>query len=274
VRAASPLVLEAAAASIRGLRADNQDAGCAGAQLLAVADGVGGKPGGATAAALVIRRLVGSVAADVDAPDGGLAAAVAAANADLAAVATAHPELAGMATTLTAAVLAPQGHLVVAHVGDTRAYLFRRGQLRLLTTDHTFVQGLVDAGVIDSDQARRHPFRSVVVRTLQGREADAQVDVTVHPMRSGDRVLLCSDGLSGAVDPDLISRILSEERRPADATDRLLRAALAAGTHDNVTAVVADLVHAGAAPTAVPAAVGADWQEPVRPAAVAENVAA
>jgi PPM family protein phosphatase len=243
-RTASPVVFDAAAASIRGPRAENQDAACAGTHLLAVADGVGGKPGGGVAADCVIRTLSQAYEERTEDAVAALRSAVAAANQGLTAVTSRRPELAGMATTLTAAVLAPGGRVVLAHVGDTRAYLLRRGVLRPLTTDHTFVQGLLDAGVIDADQARRHPLRSLVLRTLQGRQDDV-ADVSVHPVRLGDRLLVCSDGLSGVVPPDVLARELAEESRPKAAAHRLLRAALAAGTGDDVTAAVADVAGVG-----------------------------
>ena len=128
-------------------------------------------------------------------------------------------------------------------MGDSRAYLLREGELRQLTTDQTVVQSLVDGGVVSVEQARSHPLRSVLLGALRGADGDLEhlVTTTDHA-RPGDRLLVCSDGLSGVVEPDLIERILSDEERPVAAANRLIRAALAAGTHDNVTVVVGDVV--------------------------------
>jgi protein phosphatase len=228
------LRLDAAVVSIPGPRADNQDAAVAGPRLLAVADGVGGNAGGALASSLVIEALA-------TAAPGNLRAAVAEAGTRLTRAVAADPRLARMATTLTAAELVGT-ELVLAHLGDSRAYLLRDGRLEQLTRDQTFVQSLVDAGIITPEQARTHPLRAVVLGALHGAEDDlADLVVTSVPVRAGDRVLLCSDGLSGVVPPETLGRILAEEGRPATAATRLVRAALAASTSDNVTAVVADV---------------------------------
>jgi PPM family protein phosphatase len=135
---------------------------------------------------------------------------------------------------------------VLAHVGDSRAYLLRRGELIRLTTDHTLVQALLDSGAITPEQARAHPLRSVVLAALHGRPEDlAGLAVSALPVQPGDRLLLCSDGLSGVVPAATLQRVLRAERRPAAAASRLLMAALAAGTRDDVTAVVADVTPGG-----------------------------
>jgi PPM family protein phosphatase len=253
------LVLDAAATSITGPRPDNQDAGIAAPNLLAVADGVGGNVGGARAAALVVEELARSRwSVPDDAVDRGLAAAVAAANGALRAAVAAEPQLASMATTLTAAALARDGRLAVAHIGDSRAYLFRGGELTPLTADHTLVQTMVDAGSITAEEARTHPLRSLLLAALHGRPDDlATVVHTAHEVRPGDRLLVCSDGVTGAVDTRTLCVVLAGEPRPADAVNRLLRAALAGTTRDNATAVVGDVVPAGPAAFAPPTVVGA-----------------
>lgn len=235
------LVLDTAAGSIAGCRAENQDAALAAPRLAAVTDGVGGSAGGAVAASLVIDRLHRSVQrAGQDAPD--LAGAVAAAADDLAAAIAGNRALTGMATTLTAVALTPEGRLVVAHVGDSRAYLLRRGGLARLTTDQTLVQSLVDAGTITPEEARSHPLRSLVFAALRGRPEDvADVELSAVPVEPGDRLLLCTDGLSGAVDEATLRSLLTAEAPPADTVPRLLDAALAGASTDNVTAVVADV---------------------------------
>jgi serine/threonine protein phosphatase PrpC len=228
------LVLESAVVSISGPRPENQDVGVAGQRVLAVADGVGGHVAGEVAA-----RLVADV---LSADEGNVAAGVARANERLGAAVVADPRLTGMATTLTAAELVGE-ELVVAHVGDSRAYLLHDGQLQQLTHDQTVVQSLVDAGVITPDEARTHPLRSIVLGALRGADDDlAHLETSSHPVEAGDRVLVCSDGLSGVVPPETLARLLASDRRPAAAATRLVRAALAAGTHDNVTAVVADVL--------------------------------
>jgi protein phosphatase len=243
VEAPHDLQLDAALVSITGPRPDNQDAAFAGPSLLAVADGVGGNVGGAVASSLavdVVRGVVEQPGAKP--PSDRLLDAVAAANAQLDHAVAANPGLAGMATTLTAVALSGD-RLTIAHVGDSRAYLLREGELRQLTTDQTVVQSLVDGGVITIDQARTHPLRSVLLGALRGADDDLEhLVTTVDHARSADRLLVCSDGLSGVVEPDLIRRILAEEERPSAAVNRLVRAALAADTHDNVTVVVGDVV--------------------------------
>lgn len=227
------LVLTSAVVSISGPRPDNQDVGVAGERVLAVADGVGGHAGGQVAARLV--------ADEVTTNDGDLAAAVTRANSRLGAAARGDPRLAGMATTLTAAALEGD-ELVVAHVGDTRAYLLHDGRLDQLTHDQTVVQSLVDDGLITAEAALTHPLRSHVLGSLHGADDDlAHLVTSRHPVTAGDRVLVCSDGLSGVVPAETLERLLQLDSLPAAAATRLVRAALAAGTHDNVTAVVADV---------------------------------
>lgn len=246
------LRLDPAFVSITGPRPGNQDAAFAGPTLLVVADGVGGNVGGAVASALAVDVVRDTLAHTAAASlEESLRQAVEAANVRLGRAVAASPGLAGMATTLTAVTLA-SGRLAVAHVGDTRAYLLREGRLCPLTKDQTVVQSLVDAGVVDLEQARTHPLRSVLLGALHGADGDTghlvMSTVDVHP---GDRMLVCSDGLSGVVDQKLLEKILVEEDRPPAAVQRLVRAALAAGTHDNVTAVVADVLRADPAQPAV-----------------------
>ena len=243
------LALDAAAVSIAGPRPDNQDAALASPRLLAVADGVGGNVGGAQASTVAVQALTRAGAAD-------LVAGVAAASTRLGVALDDQPHLKGMATTLTAVALV-DGQFVIGHVGDSRAYLLRDGELRQLTHDQTVVQSLVDAGVITEEQARTHPLRSVVLGALHGVEDDlTHLELSRIPARPGDRVLVCSDGLSGVVRADLLARVLGEERRPEAAARRLVRDALVAGTHDNVTAVVADVlpaeVYSGSLPAGPP----------------------
>ncbi|MGY1686514.1 PP2C family protein-serine/threonine phosphatase [Geodermatophilus sp. SYSU D00867] len=256
------LVLDPAAVSLAGPRGADQDAGSAGPALLVVADGVGGGRGGATAARLVVEEVVArAAAARADgteaAPDAGLADALAAADAAVRAAAAADPALTGMATTCTAAVLTRDGRLVVAHVGDSRAHLMRAGVLTRLTTDHSLVQALVDSGDMTPEEAAASPMRSVLLRALGGSADPGRADLIAVRAEPGDRLLLCSDGLSGVVPAATLQRVLAAERRPAAAASRLVMAALAAGTRDDVTAAVGDVIPAGWAGCTVQVTVGA-----------------
>ncbi len=221
------------------LRRNNQDSGYASARLLMVADGMGGGPAGDVASATAVgavRRL------DAPAPEdllGALAGALQRANDKLAEIVEADRSVEGMATTLTA-VLADGGTAGLAHVGDSRAYLLRDNELTQLTHDHTFVQTLVDEGRISSAEARVHPHRSLILQVLDGRH-DIDPDLQLLTLSAGDRLLLCSDGLSGFVEDEAIARLLAAETVDAAALG-LVEAALDAETSDNVTCVVAEAV--------------------------------
>ncbi len=256
------LVLDPAAVSLAGPRGRDQDAGSAGPYALVVADGVGGGAGGATASRVAVaevnEQLSGSDALENDAlPDAGLAAAVAAADAAVRAAGAADPALAGLATTCTAAVLTRDGRVVVGHVGDSRALLLRGGVLTRLTSDHTLVAALVASGDMTVEEAAASPMRSVLLRALGGSADPLPADLIAVRAEPGDRLLVCSDGLSGVVPEDTLRRVLAAERRPAAAATRLVYAALAAGTRDDVTVAVADVVPVGWAATAGPVLVGA-----------------
>ena len=167
----------------------------------------------------------------------------------------AEPHLEGMGTTMTAAYNDGE-QLAVAQVGDSRAYLLHDGQLRQLTRDQTWVQALVDEGRITPEQAERHPQRSVLLQALDGR-SELSPEMLVVPVEVGDRLLLCSDGLSGFVDEQTLRDLLAQGE-PGDAVDALVAAALAEGAPDNVTVVVADVLAADdAAPMHVVQQVGA-----------------
>lgn len=237
------------------VREGNEDSGYAGSRLVAVADGMGGAAAGEVASRVAIARLA---ALDEDAPGpdllGALQNAVRAANADLRAMVAGDPALAGMGTTVTALYAAGQ-RLGLVHVGDSRCYLFRDGELTLVTRDHTLVQELVDGGEITEEEAQVHPKRSLLLRVLDGRDG-VELDLSVREARPGDRYLLCSDGLSGVVSRDTLAEALATAD-PQQAADRLVELALRAGGPDNITALVADVVDArqeGAAPAVAGAA--------------------
>jgi protein phosphatase len=148
----------------------------------------------------------------------------------------------GMATTLTA--LVTDGvRVVLGHVGDSRAYLLRDGALTQVSRDHTYVQDLVERGHLDRDSVRRHPWRNVVLRSVDGDPVHAGIDLVPLDVEVGDRLLLCSDGLTDLVRDDAIADLLSGGD-PDAAAARCVDAALAAGGRDNVTCVVVDVVDA------------------------------
>jgi protein phosphatase len=148
------------------------------------------------------------------------------------------PDVRGMGTTLTAARMMGR-HLQIVHVGDSRAYLLRGGHLHRLTKDHTYVQLLIDLGQLSEEEAAKFGGRHVLVNALGGSHQDVEVDVDQLPLESGDRVLLCSDGLTDMVTDQTIRDVLLEPRDSADACRRLVNLALEHGGRDNITVVVA-----------------------------------
>ncbi len=151
-----------------------------------------------------------------------------------------RPELAGMGTTVSALVMVDD-YAVIAHIGDSRIYLYRDDALTQITTDHTFVQRLVDSGRITPEEARYHPRRSVLMRVLGDMDPDPELDTFIMPTQPGDRWLLCSDGLSGVVDDAHTAKALGLGLAPGRTADNLLKQALDAGAPDNVTIVLVDV---------------------------------
>jgi serine/threonine protein phosphatase PrpC len=237
------LVLRYAARSDRGLiRGNNQDSVYAGPRLLAVADGMGGHAAGDVASKVVIAALEHL---DDDAPSGDLLQALRQAvfegSEHLREVIRESPQLEGMGTTLTA-ILFAGGRLALCHVGDSRAYLVRDGQLSQITHDDTFVQTLIDDGRITAEEANHHPQRSLLLRALNGQ--DVEPDLSMREARPGDRYLLCFDGLSGVVSEETLADALKDPD-PQSTADRLIELALRSGGPDNVTVIVADVVEDG-----------------------------
>ncbi len=234
------LALRYAARSDRGLvRANNEDSVYAGARLLALADGMGGHAAGEVASQLVIAALAHL---DNDEPGGDLLSklelAVHQGNSDIAEQVELHPELEGMGTTLTAILFAGD-RLGMVHIGDSRGYLMRDGELAQITKDDTFVQTLVDEGRITAEEAHSHPQRSLIMQALTGHEVEPAL--TMREARIGDRYLLCSDGLSDPVSHETILEAMKIED-VNECADRLIELALRGGGPDNVTVVVADVV--------------------------------
>ena len=144
-----------------------------------------------------------------------------------------------MGTTLTA-ILFAGNRLGLVHIGDSRAYLLRDGELSQITKDDTFVQTLVDEGRITAEEAHSHPQRSLLLRALTGQ--DVEPTLTMREARAGDRYLLCSDGLSGVVSDETLAETLATYRDPRECADRLIELALRGGGPDNITCIVADVV--------------------------------
>ncbi len=256
------LVLRYAARSDRGLiRGNNQDSVYAGPRLLAVADGMGGHAAGDVASKVVIAALEHL---DDDAPSGDMLQALRQAVFDgsehLREVIRESPQLEGMGTTLTA-ILFAGGRLALCHVGDSRAYLVRDGELSQITHDDTFVQTLIDDGRITAEEANSHPQRSLLLRALNGQEVEP--DLSMREARAGDRYLLCSDGLSGVVSEETLAEALKDPD-PQSTADRLIELALRSGGPDNITVIVADVMDDGGR--------GAALMEPVVDGAAGGNV--
>jgi serine/threonine protein phosphatase PrpC len=224
------------------VRSNNQDSGYAGSNLFVVADGMGGHAGGDVASSLAIARLEA-----LDRPydstaeaERALRDAIADAAVDLIDTVNVRPELAGMGTTVSALIMVDD-YAVIAHIGDSRIYLYRDGALTQITTDHTFVQRLVDSGRITPEEARYHPRRSVLMRVLGDMDADPELDTFIMPTQPGDRWLLCSDGLSGVVDDPHTAKAMGMGLAPGRTADSLLKQALDGGAPDNVTIVIVDV---------------------------------
>lgn len=256
--------LRYAARSDVGLtRSNNQDSGYAGPHLLVLADGMGGPAGGDVASSVAVAHLA---PLDDDVPPADrllplLRGAVESAHADLVGRSQESPELAGLGTTCIA-ILRSGNKLGMIHIGDSRAYLLRGGLLTQVTTDHTYVQHLVDMGRITPEEAEVHPNRNMILRALGDNDGDVVLDESVREARPGDRWLLCSDGLSGLVARDTIEETLNDIDDPGACADRLVDLALRAGGTDNVTVVIADIVATSSIPAdqtlnTVPEVVGA-----------------
>ncbi|MFN2591000.1 MAG: Stp1/IreP family PP2C-type Ser/Thr phosphatase [Actinomycetota bacterium] len=221
------------------IRERNEDAYLVREPLFAVADGMGGHQGGDVASAMMLDALEG-----LDLPaDGALDAlldGIKRANADVLRRGESDRALRGMGTTLTA-VITDEEKGYVAHVGDSRAYLLRDGSIQRLTRDHTLVERMVEEGRLRPEQARNHPQQNILTRVL-GVDDDVEVDdLTLDPIQPGDRILLCTDGLTHMVDDDRIEQILKDEADPQSAADELVEEAIGAGGEDNVTVIVLDI---------------------------------
>jgi serine/threonine protein phosphatase PrpC len=217
----------------------NEDSLVGRAPLFAVADGMGGQRAGEVASRTAAAVIGDWVDADRPTDGPGLERLLQAANEAIWSAADADPELRGMATTCTL-LNADGGVATLAHVGDSRAYLFRDGGLRQLTTDHSVVGELVRSGLLDPARAASHPQRNAILRAL-GAGPSLEVDVTEVDLAPGDRVLLCTDGLTNMVDEGAIAGILAAIPDPGTAAERLVALANHEGGDDNVTIVIVDI---------------------------------
>jgi protein phosphatase len=232
----------AAVSHVGKIRANNQDSGYAGRHLFLVADGMGGHAGGDVASAIALKRIVEADKPYASAQDAefALQTALLAANTMLAETVFDHAELTGMGTTVSA-LLRVGDKMALAHIGDSRIYLFRDGALEQVSADHTFVQRLVDSGRITQEEAAVHPRRSVLMRVLGDVDSSPEIDTAILDTRPGDRWLICSDGLSSYVSDEKIAQALKSFAGTKDATNRLVRESLDQGAPDNVTVVLVDI---------------------------------
>jgi protein phosphatase len=224
------------------VRSNNQDSGYAGSNLFVVADGMGGHAGGDVASSVAVNTLqeLDHTYSSPEEAEVTLRETIAHTASDLIHLVVRRPELAGLGTTVSAIAMV-EDYAVIAHIGDSRIYLWRDDALTQITTDHTFVQRLVDSGRITPEEARFHPRRSVLMRVLGDMDPDPEIDTFIMPTRPGDRWLLCSDGLSGVVDEAHIQKALRLGLPPGRTADMLLKYALDGGAPDNVTIVLVDV---------------------------------
>ncbi|MFQ3651089.1 MAG: protein phosphatase 2C domain-containing protein [Gemmataceae bacterium] len=222
--------------------------------VMAVADGMGGTQGGEVASALALRA---AVAAILEAPNWilkldpatgrenliehllkrGVSYFKAAHDAILRLAEAGAPNVNRMGTTLTATY--SNGHdLFIMHVGDSRAYLYRRGELRLLTRDHTLVQELLESGKITPEQATHHRLSHVLTRAISAQTSEIKIEIDTLRLEDGDQILLCTDGLSSMIEASTIAAILARQLTPPETCQELLESALQAGGRDNITVVI------------------------------------
>ncbi|GII56167.1 serine/threonine protein phosphatase [Planotetraspora thailandica] len=248
----------AARSDVGLLREGNEDSAYASGRLLAVADGMGGHAHGEVASSVAIAAMS---SLDKDAFGGDLLseieAAVRDANHQLHAMVARDPSLKGMGTTLTA-MLWNGPRFALIHVGDSRAYLLRNGELYQITHDHTLVQSLVDDGRITQEEAANHPQRSILLRALDG-SGEVDPDLQDREAQVGDRYLLCSDGLSAVVSAETLHHTLSTVEDPEEVVRQLIDLANRGGGPDNITCVLADVIEVDDAqvPVSAAAVVGA-----------------
>ena len=243
-------------------RRHNEDSLLARIPLFVVADGMGGAQAGEVASHIAVETFADGLGDGDTRPEERLAERVRAANAHIYELSQANAEQAGMGTTLTA-VYVGEDEIAIAHVGDSRAYCLRDGELLRLTDDHSLVDELLRQGRLTPEEAEDHPQRSIITRAL-GPEPEVEVDTRTHRARSGDVYMLCSDGLTSMVHEARVAEILNEERDLRKAGAELIAAANAAGGRDNITVLLFRVEEVGSPP-------GDEADQPTR---VSEAVAA
>jgi protein phosphatase len=234
-----------AASDIGRVRSSNQDSGYAGVNLFFVADGMGGHAGGDIASAIASQHisLADEPLATSAEAEQKLIDYIYQAKQKIDASVKQHPAITGMGTTLSAMMVIGT-KVTIAHIGDSRIYLARDGVVKQITTDHTFVQRLVDTGRISEEEALVHPRRSVLMRVLGDIEQFPEVDIDTYETKPGDRWMACSDGLSGVVPDQLMKNILLSNVDIQEAGELLVGEALEFGAPDNVTVVLVDVIDA------------------------------
>ena len=235
-KGASGMLAWGARTDIGLVRSHNEDSFLVQAPVFAVCDGMGGHAAGEVASSIAVETIAAN--APLHADDVLLGAAVEAANAKVIEGAKTGKGKPGMGCTASC-ILVEKNKVAIAHVGDSRIYLLHAGALVRLTHDHSYVEELVDAGEITADEARVHPSRSIITRAL-GNDPDMYADHFTLEVTTGDRIIICSDGLSSMVEDSEIEDIAVSCVDPQTAADNLVSAALAGGGHDNVTVVVVD----------------------------------
>ncbi len=225
------------------VRGHNEDSFLMRAPLFAVCDGMGGHAAGEVASAIAVQTIADEAPTTAD--DVLLGAAVESANAAVIRGAEEGTGKPGMGCTASCCLI-ERGRMAVAHVGDSRIYLLRAGKIVRVTHDHSYVEELVDSGQITADEARTHPSRSIITRAL-GSDPDMYADHFSLEVSNGDRIILCSDGLSSMIPDDQIEAFAVSSASPQQAADNLVAAALTAGGLDNVTVVVVDVLDDGTA---------------------------
>ena len=221
-------------------RTENEDSGWAGAKVIAVADGLGGHAGGEIASSLAIKKLarLEKVALNQRNAETTLVETFIEINNELALAMKSNGDLRGMGTTLTTVIIG-RDKSFLAHLGDSRAYLFRDGKISQLTKDHTVVQELLDQGRISPDEIDGHPQRSFVTKALMGSGQHERPDFSELDLREGDYLLLCSDGLAGVVDEKKLAKAIQTHGASEEALSELRGLAYKKGAPDNVTIIVA-----------------------------------
>ena len=234
-----------AASDIGRVRSSNQDSGYAGVNLFFVADGMGGHAGGDIASAIASQHisLADEPLATSAEAEQKLIDYIYQAKQKIDASVKQHPAITGMGTTLSA-MMVTGTKVTIAHIGDSRIYLARDGVVKQVTTDHTFVQRLVETGRISEEEALVHPRRSVLMRVLGDIEQFPEVDIDTYETKPGDRWMACSDGLSGVVPDQLMKNILLSNVDIQEAGELLVGEALEFGAPDNVTVVLVDVIDA------------------------------